>query len=283
MDEILNSLQAHLETPLESVLSSSENELVQRYGQELISWFEGIRGHLIEILGRTSVLLADTEERNKKKKDAQELLDQMATLRMTLKTSSNNLDDVLERRNPGKSRMEPGMPKDVDDDQPAIQTGNVAAQALDPVSDLTGLIFSTLLEDTRTNLQGFHSSRHTFKSNADILHHQAFQCTPHCRPIIPVRNVEIEPNNLDPTLRQIIVEEFELLYSHFFSSLTEEIGKRGEATKSNLAKATEDANKLVWKLFASGLGCDDVLDLLVDLLNGRQDYSPESDAISSVI
>jgi hypothetical protein len=81
---------------------------------------------------------------------------------------------------------------------------------------------------------------------------------------MPVRNVEIE---LDLTIRRIIVEEFDLLYGHFISSLTEETGKKEDEAMSNLSKTMGEANKLVCKLLMTSLGC--------------HESRPESDTITS--
>jgi hypothetical protein len=68
-----------------------------------------------------------------------------------------------------------------------------------------------------------------------------------------VRNVEIDAVELNPAIQRIVVEEFELLYRHFFTSLTEETGKREEEVISNLTKTMAEGNKLACKLLATSL------------------------------
>lgn len=141
-------------------MSSFEHELVQEYGKKLISWSQGIRSHLIEILGRTTFLFSEKEEQKKKKKMelmvVQELVDQMAVLCKCVETSERRLEDVV-----GSARMKPPAPApppllptppdamDVDVDEAADETDNVTAQVLHPASDPTGIDFSTLLKDVR--------------------------------------------------------------------------------------------------------------------------------------
>ena len=103
----------------------------------------------------------------------------------------------------------------------------------------------------------------------DSLHHQAFLSTP---PIIPVRDVEID---LDLPIRQIIVEEFQIPHDLFFLSLTEEIRRRGDASMSSFVRKMENTHKLVLKLVATFLGCEEMLNEILKemLLSGRQDHS----------
>ena len=92
-----------------------------------------------------------------------------------------------------------------------------------------------------------------------------------------MRNVEIDTIELDPVIRQIVIDEFNLLYGHFFSSLREETGKREEEAISNLTKAMSEGNKLACKLLVTCLDCDEIGD---GSLNGRPEFSSGSDAIS---
>jgi hypothetical protein len=119
----------------------------------------------------------------------------------------------------------------------------------------------TFSPQTKTNLRVFRASQPTYAAKADSLHAQitkAFHNAPPGHPIIPVRNVEIDAIELDPAIRQIVVEEFRTLYGHFFSSLAEETGKREEETVSNLTKTMAHGHKLACALFAICFGCDEV-------------------------
>lgn len=119
---------------------------------------------------------------------------------------------------------------------------------------------SNFTRQTKTNLKEFQASRQTYTSKADSLHSQTanvFQHAPPGYPIIPVRNVEIDIE-LDPTVQNIIVEESKILYSHFLSSLEEEIGKKGNAGQLNLENTISDTNKVVLKLLITCLGCDEL-------------------------
>jgi len=299
---------------LEDFLSAEDDESVQLYGQQLISWFESIRGHLIEILGRTSGILKEKEERKMKMKEesksAQDFLDQMAALQTYIMKTESKLNDIAQRQHLTISRRikkpEPIsiLPDamDVDGDPPAnFQMGTVAAEVPYPVSNLaetTGSNFTTLLEEvcvthlfpieslnfqlrqTKTNLREFRASRQTYASKADTLHDQTtkvFHNAPPASPITHVRNVEIGAIELDPIIRQIVVEEFELLYSHFFSSLAEESSEREEEAMSKLTNTMAEGNKLVCKLLFC-LGYDEIEE---GSLNGRPGHPLRSDAIAS--
>jgi hypothetical protein len=96
-------------------------------------------------------------------------------------------------------------------------------------------------------------------------------------PIKPVRNVEIGEIELDPIIRQIVVEEFRLLYSHFLSSQAEEANKREEEVMSKLANTMAESNKLVCKLLFC-LGYDEIEE---GSENERPGYPLGSDMIVS--
>jgi hypothetical protein len=90
---------------------------VQHYGQNLISWFQGIRGQLIEISARTKVLIEEKEERKKKLREESDLilesLDQLAAFKTHATRIERKLNDVAQRQKStisGNNKLEPKLP-----------------------------------------------------------------------------------------------------------------------------------------------------------------------------
>lgn len=104
---------------------AEDDESVEHYGRQLISWFKSIRGHLIEILSRTTFILKEKEERKKKLKEeskvVQEVLDQMAMLQTYVMKTDSKLNEVAQRQNlttSGKNKTIPKPPGTMDVDDP---------------------------------------------------------------------------------------------------------------------------------------------------------------------
>jgi hypothetical protein len=144
--------EKHQETPL-YLLSADENGMAQHYAQMLISWFQEVRGHLIEILGQTSVLLNEKEERKKRRREDRKCVYLMASLRTRAMKVKSRLDDVVrhqELKALSKDQKEPTpiLPDamEVDDDQLADHPDIVTAEVVSETS-ASGSDFIALVED----------------------------------------------------------------------------------------------------------------------------------------